>query len=224
MRLRSIEDKLLRHEEMRGAKIEQHQMSLRSHTERVIQKGIQVKEASNTDGFSKKERYYKKVEKSLKAKQKEDEAKIERLKDYNHKRDEAVEGNLHEIKHKHKQQVRYYDTRLKERNNKVEEVRNVLKEDIDTKKELNMLRKADQEENFLRGMNIHNIYKQKLVEKIIEKRERAEKIKEQQMRIADLCRVVRAPPTHQQRSLSPLMTKVNTSVAAAGNASPTKAP
>ena len=86
-----------------------------------------------------------------------------------------------------------------------------------------MLRKADQEENFLRGMNIHNIYKQKLVEKIIEKRERAEKIKEQQMRIADLCRVVRAPPT-QQRSLSPLMTKVNTSVVASGNASPTKAP
>jgi hypothetical protein len=28
-------------------------------------------------------------------------------------------------------------------------------------------------------MNIHNIYKQKLLEKIIEKRERAEKIKEQ---------------------------------------------
>jgi len=32
---------------------------------------------------------------------------------------------------------------LKERDNKVNEVRNVLKEDVDTKKELNMLRKAD---------------------------------------------------------------------------------
>ena len=65
MRLRSIEDKLLRHDEIRGAKIEQHQMSLRSHTERVIQRGIQVKEASNTDGFSKKERYYKKQDLSI---------------------------------------------------------------------------------------------------------------------------------------------------------------
>ncbi len=128
---------------MRGMKIEQHQMSLRSHTERVIQRGIEVKEASNTDGFSKKERYYKKVEKSLKAKKKADDARIEQLKDYNHKRDEAVGGNLQEIKHKHKQQVKYYDTRLRERENKVIEVRNVLKEDIDTKKELNMLRKAD---------------------------------------------------------------------------------
>jgi hypothetical protein len=31
----------------------------------------------------------------------------------------------------------------------------------------------------MRSLNIHNIYKQKLLEKIIEKRERAEKIKEQ---------------------------------------------
>ena len=138
----------------------------------------------------------------MKVKQKADEAKIEMLKDYNHKRDDAVDMNLKDLKHKLKQQVKYYDTRLRERDHKVAEVRNVLKEDIDTKKELNMLRKADQEENYLRGMNIHNIYKQKLVEKIIEKRERAEKIKEQQMRIADLCRVVRVPPSHQ-RSVSP---------------------
>jgi hypothetical protein len=73
---------------------------------------------------------------------------------------------------------KYYDSRLKERHEKVNEVRNVLKEDNEMKKELSMLRKADQEENYLRGQNIHNIYKQKLVEKIIEKKERADKIKE----------------------------------------------
>jgi hypothetical protein len=73
---------------------------------------------------------------------------------------------------------KYYDSRLKERHDKVNEVRNVLKEDNEMKKELSMLRKADQEENYLRGQNIHNIYKQKLVEKIIEKKERADKIKE----------------------------------------------
>ena len=67
----------------------------------------------------------------------------------------------------------------------------MLKEDIETRKELSLLRKADQEENFMRGQNIHNIYKQKLVEKLIEKRERAEKIKEQQIRISELCRTVK---------------------------------
>ena len=85
-----------------------------------------MKEAANTDGFSKRERYYKKVEKSMKAKKKVDEAKIEMLKDYNHKRDDAVDINLKDLKHKLKQQVKYYDTRLRERDHKVTEVRNVL--------------------------------------------------------------------------------------------------
>jgi len=43
----------------------------------------------------------------------------------------------------------------------------------------------------MRGQNIHNIYKQKLVERLIEKRERADKIKEQQVRISELCRIVK---------------------------------
>jgi transcriptional regulator of met regulon len=89
---------------------------------------------------------------------------------------------------------KYYDGRLKERINKVAEVKQVLKEDIETKKEISMLRKADQEENYMRGQNIHNIYKQKLIEKIVEKKDRADKIKEQQRRIADLCRSVPRPP------------------------------
>ena len=87
--------------------------------------------------------------------------------------------NLKDLSSRFKDQLRYYDKRIKERHQKVNELRTIIKEDIDTKKELNMLRKADQEENYMRSMNIHSIYKQKLLEKIIEKRERAEKIKEQ---------------------------------------------
>lgn len=95
---------------------------------------------------------------------------------------------------------------MKERNEKVQELKAVIREDNETKKELNMLRKADQEENYMRSLNIHNIYKQKLLEKIIEKRERAEKIKEQQMRIAELCRTVRGPPpaVTVRQSISPV--------------------
>lgn len=99
--------------------------------------------------------------------------------------------NLKDLRHKQREMVHYYDKRLQERYDKVEHLRTVLREDTETKKELSLLRKADQEENFMRGQNIHNIYKQKLVEKLIEKRERAEKIKEQQHRISELCRTVR---------------------------------
>ena len=70
----------------------------------------------------------------------------------------------------------------------------MLKDDQETKRELGMLRKLDQEENYMRSLNIHNIYKQKLQEKIMEKKERAERIWEQQVRIADMCRTVRVDP------------------------------
>lgn len=110
------------------------------------------------------------------------------------KRQGHVETNLKDLHHRFKDQLAYYNKRLKERNERVTEVKSLLKEDVDTKRELNSLRKADQEENYARGMNIHAIYKQKLLEKIVEKRERADKIKEQQMRIAELCRTVRGPP------------------------------
>lgn len=53
------------------------------------------------------------------------------------------------------------------------------------------MRKKDQEENFMRGQNFHNLYKQKLIEKIVEKKERADKVKEQQRRIAEMCNTTR---------------------------------
>jgi hypothetical protein len=60
----------------------------------------------------------------------------------------------------------------------VADVKDALKEDMDKKKELSYLRKMDQEENYHRSMNFHSMYKQKLVEIISEKKERADKIKE----------------------------------------------
>jgi len=42
-------------------------------------------------------------------------------------------------------------------------------------------------ENYERGKNFHQLYKQKLVERILEKKERAERVKEQQERIANMC-------------------------------------
>lgn len=43
----------------------------------------------------------------------------------------------------------------------------------------------------MRSVNFHNLYKQKLMEKIIEKKDRADKVKEQQLRIADACSTVK---------------------------------
>jgi hypothetical protein len=196
MRLRAIEERLARHGDIKNMRIEQIQQQTKSHTDHVFSKLVSVKEQSNTMGefFQRQKEYYDKIEKSQKKKAKEDKEKLEYLKEVNDKRTESVTLNLKDIKQKQREMFRYYDTRLRERSDKVQEVRSVLREDIDTRKELYLLRKADQEENFMRGQNIHNIYKQKLVEKLIEKRERADKIKEQQQRISDLCRTVRHQP------------------------------
>ena len=129
------------------------------------------------------------------------------LKGLHEKRTDGVTINLKDIKNRQKEQFKYYDTRLRERIDKVDQVKAVLREDMETRKELSLLRKADQEENLMRGQNIHNIYKQRLVEKIIEKKERADKIKEQQMRISDLCRTVRQ--THNGGGVAALTAQVS---------------
>lgn len=59
------------------------------------------------------------------------------------KRQGHVETNLKDLNHRFKDQIAYYNKRLKERSERVNEVKSLLKEDVDTKKELNYLRKAD---------------------------------------------------------------------------------
>ncbi len=59
----------MRHEEHKGSRIEEHVQSLRAHTERVIKVAGEVREASNTDGFEKKQKYYGKIQKSIKKKE-----------------------------------------------------------------------------------------------------------------------------------------------------------
>lgn len=57
-RLKEIQERLARHEEQKETRIEEQVQSLRSHTDRVEQKVMQVRELSNTGGFEKKEKFY----------------------------------------------------------------------------------------------------------------------------------------------------------------------
>ena len=72
-------------------------------------------------------------------------------------------------------------------NNLIIQVKEAFKEEVDQKKEISLLKKKDQIENYERGKNFHNLYKQKLVERLLEKKERAERVKDQQRRIASMC-------------------------------------
>ena len=51
----------------------------------------------------------------------------------------------------------------------LQELTNAIVEDTEQKKEISLLKKKDQQENLERGRNFHLLYKQKLVERILEK-------------------------------------------------------
>lgn len=52
-------------------------------------------------------------------------------------------------------------------------------EEVEQKREIWLLKKKDQMETLERGKNFHNLYKQKLVERLLEKKERADRVKQQ---------------------------------------------
>lgn len=54
------------------------------------------------------------------------------------------------------------------------------------RKEIMKLKEKDHRDNYRRQNNLQNLYKQRLIDKLLEKKERAEKIKEQQARISSL--------------------------------------
>lgn len=119
-------------------------MTLREHnTDHIGSLLMFVKDKNSTGGFEREKKYYTKIERSIKNKKKEDKLRLAMLQDNNGKRTEAVDINLKDIRHKQRDMLKYYDVRIRERSEKVAEVRQVLREDVDTRKELTMLRKAD---------------------------------------------------------------------------------
>ena len=58
------------------------------------------------------------------------------------------------------------------------EIKEAFHEDVEQRKEITMLKKKDQMENYERGKNFHHLYKQKLVERILEKKERGDRVKQ----------------------------------------------
>lgn len=126
----------------------------------------------------------------LKSEKLKKELEKNRLEEYKAKRDEkraAAELNIQHKKQELREKTNYLKSKDKQKGKLITEIKEALKEDIDQKKEISLLKKKDQMENFERGKNFHQLYKQKLVERILEKKERAERVKEQQQRIANMC-------------------------------------
>lgn len=84
-----------------------------------------------------------------------------------------------ELKKDESSKYSYYSAKNQRRDQLITDIKEALKEDNEQKKEIMELRRKDQRENYQRGLNFHTLYKQKLIEKIVEKKERAERVREQ---------------------------------------------
>ena len=121
---------------------------------------------------------FKRIQKSEKLKKDQEKHKIDELKEKRDAKKAAAEINIQHKKQELREKTNYLKNKDKQKGKLITEIKEALKEDIDQKKEISLLKKKDQMENFERGKNFHQLYKQKLVERILEKKERAERVKE----------------------------------------------
>eukprot|EP00347_Sterkiella_histriomuscorum_P010768 403374992 len=186
MQLKVIEEKLNEKERQKQDRLQKKQEDLKIHAEIVTTKLQMVKELSSTINHEVLQRDLEKMSKTVKNREILIKRDMENLKIRNQRKMESMAVKQKEQVKRQKEQFNYYMQKQELRDQLAVDVKDALKEDIDKKKELSLLRKMDQEENYMRSMNFHNMYKQKLQEKISEKKERADRIKEQQKRIADM--------------------------------------
>ena len=77
-----------------------------------------------------------------------------------------------------KERAAMLEERGKARQDAVVAVKEAWRKDIDTSKEIKQLKKLDQVENYERGRAMHKLYKQVLIEKVIQKNAKAAKLKQ----------------------------------------------
>ena len=103
--------------------------------------------------------------------------RIRKLREQREGKKHIAENALNAGKVDEKEKITYLREKDHQRNKIVSEIKEALWEDIEQKKEISLLKKKDQMENWERGKNFHQLYKQKLVERILEKKERGERVK-----------------------------------------------
>ena len=112
--------------------------------------------------------------------------KVEDLQAKREEKAEKAQTRVKDIRAEAREKYSYLSEKNVQRGKLVTEVKLALQEDVDQKKEISLLKKKDQIENYERGRNFHQLYKQKLVERILEKKERAERVVDQKKKIANM--------------------------------------
>lgn len=119
----------------------------------------------------------KKNNTSYKNKKEELETKVQRLQDENFKKESAVSSNKVDLRRQDREKIKYFNTKAKQRDNSVREIKSAIAEDLEQRKEIAKLRKMDRDEFMNRRNHYETLEKQKIWQSIQEKHARADMIK-----------------------------------------------
>ncbi|CDW78402.1 UNKNOWN [Stylonychia lemnae] len=187
LKLEIFEQKLKTHEDKKIQEVEKVKERMSSINKKVEEsKFLWTKEEYEQQQMHLAKKTYSRIIKSEKMKQDQINSSLYQIKTKNERRIENANLKQQEIMRKEIDKIRYLENRVKQRNDLIDEFYEAFKEDMDQKKELSFLRKIDQMENLQRTKNFYNMYRTKLIEKIQDKMNRAELVKENKERIREM--------------------------------------
>lgn len=94
------------------------------------------------------------------------EWQVQKLQENNEKREGTVQINKVDLKKQDKEKIKYFNTKAKNRDNSVREIKSAIAEDIEQRKEIAKLRKMDRDEFMSRRNHYETLEKQKIWQSI----------------------------------------------------------
>ena len=185
-RLDAFNQKMEKHERQKVASVQRTIERMRFHTEDVRNRSLMHKEEEAMGDYSRAADKLKRLEALRKRKEEENRRRAEQVRSRLENGKERAKYIQDEQKKLEKDRNQYIMQRVKERDEMLSEMKEAMRQDVEQQKEIMALKKQDQRENFRRENNLRDMYKQRLVEKLMEKKERAERIGMQQARISEM--------------------------------------
>uniref|UniRef100_A0A7S3CKU3 Uncharacterized protein n=1 Tax=Strombidium rassoulzadegani TaxID=1082188 RepID=A0A7S3CKU3_9SPIT len=197
--METLEAKIRQGMDINSVVMHQRVQIAREHVQHAESVHQSHKQAELSNQLEKAQKGFERVLRSEKNKKELDKMVLDQIRLRRLKYEEKVQQaklNLQDVKRAEQEKYQYLQQKNNQRAKLINEIKEALREDIEQKKEIYFLKKKDQLENYERGKNFQQLLKHKLVESLLEKKERAERVKQQQKRIASICGTqrIRAAP------------------------------
>ena len=121
---------------------------------------------------------FKRIEKSGKVVARKQKERVEDMRERLNEKLQSAKEKYQAARVEAREKTSHLLDKDKKREELIREVKDAFQEEVNQKKEISLLKKRDQQENYERGKNFQYLYKKKLVERLLEKKERGDRVKQ----------------------------------------------